>query len=95
MINTVKAPETVTVEFYGVPRQRAGCAEVTVPAGPVVEVLVAVESRCPGLRGLTTPDGHLAPQYLVSLNGEQFVTDFQRLLEPGSRVLLLSADAGG
>jgi hypothetical protein len=95
MMNPVKAPQEITVEFYGVPRQRAGCAEITVPPGGVAEVLLAVESQCPGLKGLTTRDGRLSPQYLVSLDGEEFVTDLRRLLKPGSRLLLLSADAGG
>jgi molybdopterin converting factor small subunit len=85
----------VTVEFYGVPRQRAGRAELTVTAGTVAEVLAAVEAACPGLAGLRRPDGRLAPHYLLSVEGRQFVTDARQPLRPGDRVLLLSADAGG
>jgi molybdopterin converting factor small subunit len=84
----------VTVEFYGVPRLRAGRAELAVPAGTVAEVLAAVGRMCPGLVGLVN-EGRLAPHYLLSLNGQQFVTDLGQPLRAGNRLLLLSADAGG
>ena len=95
MMKGMKAAEIVTVEFYGVPRQRAGRAELPVAAGTVAEVLHAVERDCPGMKGLMTAAGGLSPQYLISLDGEEFVTDFHRTLLSGSRVLVLSADAGG
>jgi molybdopterin converting factor small subunit len=85
----------VTVEFFGVPRQRAGRAELVVPAGRVAEVLAAVEGACPGLKGLLRQDGRLAPHYLLSVDGQRFVTDAREPLEAGTRLLLLSADAGG
>jgi molybdopterin converting factor small subunit len=84
----------VTVEFYGIPRQRAGRAELTVPAGTVAELLAAVEGACPGLVGLVR-DGRVSPHYLLSLDGRRFVTDLRQPVQPGERVLLLSADAGG
>ena len=37
----------VTVEFFGVPRQRAGRAELTVSANTIAEVLAAVRARLP------------------------------------------------
>jgi hypothetical protein len=40
-------------------------------------------------------DGRLAPVYLLSLNGERFLTDLDERLPAGARLLLLSADAGG
>jgi molybdopterin converting factor small subunit len=85
----------VTVEFYGIPRLRAGRAELTVPAGTVAEALAAVERECPGLAGLVQPGGRVNPHYLLSVNGQRFVSDGQQPLESGERVLLLSADAGG
>jgi molybdopterin converting factor small subunit len=85
----------VTVEFYGVPRQRAGRAELAVAARTVAELLEAVERECPGLTGLRREDGRLAGHYLLSIEGRQFVTDVRQELRPGDRVLLLSADAGG
>jgi molybdopterin converting factor small subunit len=85
----------VTIEFFGIPRQRAGRAELAVPAGTVSELLESVERSCPELTGLRQADGRLAPHYLLSIDGQQFVTDLQQKLRPGERLLLLSADAGG
>jgi hypothetical protein len=85
----------VMVEFFGVPRHRVGRAELAVAAGTLAEVLAAVERACPALRGLLREGGHVAPHYLVSIDGERFLTDLGRRVPPGGRVLLLSADAGG
>ena len=87
-------PERVTVEFYGIPRQRAGRAELAVAAGTVAEVLAAVERECPGLAGLVR-QGRVSPHYLLSLDGRRFVTGMGERLGPGERLLVLSADAGG
>jgi hypothetical protein len=87
--------EEATVEFYGVPRARAGRAELRVRARTAGEAVAAVVAACPALAGLRTADGRLAPQYLLSLDGERFVTDLAEPLPSGARLLLLSADAGG
>ena len=87
-------PGRITIEFYGIPRQRAGRAELTVRADTVAEVLAAVQRECPRLAGLESA-GRLAPHYLLSLHGHQFVTDLHQRLRDGDRLLLLSADAGG
>jgi len=63
----------VTVEFYGVPRQRAGRSELAVTAASLQEVLSAIQEACPNLPRLLDAKGILAPHYLLSLNGEQFV----------------------
>jgi hypothetical protein len=86
---------TVIVEFYGIPRQRAGVAELTVRAGPVAEVLTAIKEACPGLADLTHADGKLSGHYLVSIDGKGFISDPRQPLARGTRLLLLSADAGG
>jgi molybdopterin converting factor small subunit len=85
----------VTVEFYGIPRHRAGRSELAVPAGTVAQVLAAVERACPALAGLRLASGRLAPHYLLSVDGRHFVAEPQERLRAGERVLLLSADAGG
>jgi molybdopterin converting factor small subunit len=89
------AADRVTVEFFGVPRLRAGRGELEVQAATLADLLAAVERDCPALRGLTRPDGGPAPHYLLSLDGRQFVSDPAQPLHAGDRVLLLSADAGG
>jgi hypothetical protein len=87
--------EPVLVEFFGIPRQRAGRAELAVPAGTLSEIIERVEQACPGLTGLRQGDGRFAPHYLLSIDGQQFVTDPHQPVRPGERLLLLSADAGG
>jgi molybdopterin converting factor small subunit len=86
-------PEVI-IEFYGIPRERAGRTEITVQAATVGEALLEVERHCPGLRGLFTA-GRLAEHYRLSLDGRQFLTDSGQRLSDGARLLLLTADAGG
>jgi hypothetical protein len=85
----------VVVEFFGVPRLRAGCAELLLPPGSVGQLLAAIESACPALKGLRTTDGRPAAHYLLSLDGRAFVADPDLWVAAGERLLLLSADAGG
>ena len=65
------------------------------PAGTVAEVLAALETACPQLNGLRTSDGGLSPHYLLSLDGREFLGDLGYRLQPGDRLLLLTADVGG
>ena len=91
----MREDEAISVEFFGVPRLLAGRAELAVAPGTVAAVLAAVERACPRLRELVEESGRLAPEYLLSLDGQEFVTDLSRELAAGTRLLLLSADAGG
>jgi hypothetical protein len=86
---------TVVIEFYGIPRRRAGRADLVVSAATVREALAAIRASCPGLADLCRSDGSLAAHYLLSRDGEVFVTDLNVPLESGEHLLLLSADAGG
>jgi hypothetical protein len=87
--------DDVIVEFFGMPRFRAGRGELRVAAGTVADVLACVSAACPGLSGMVGADGRLAGHYLLSLDGQRFVTDLRENLRAGDRLLLLSADAGG
>ena len=87
--------DLVTVEFFGIPRCRAGRDSISVRARTVGELLEAVQVSCPGLSDLRGPGGGLARHYLLSLDGRQFVDNPGQSLRPGVPVLLLSADAGG
>jgi molybdopterin converting factor small subunit len=88
-------PSAVTVEFFGVPRKRAGRADLPVTAGTVREAAEAVAAVCPGLGCLVQDNGRLNPQYLFSVDGGPFVEDPDHPLRAGDRVLILSADGGG
>jgi molybdopterin converting factor small subunit len=85
----------ITVEFYGIPRKRAGQAAVSVRATNISELLRAIRAACPGLDDLCDDEGALSRHYLLSLNGERFVAGTDVALADGARVLLLSADPGG
>jgi molybdopterin converting factor small subunit len=90
----MNAAGQITVEFFGVPRLRAGRAELTVTARTVAELLTAIRAACPQL-GDVISENDLSPHYLLSLNGNRFLTEPGQSLKTGDRVLLLSADAGG
>jgi molybdopterin converting factor small subunit len=85
----------ITVEFFAIPRLRAGQAQLTVRAATVSELLRALDDACPALRCLTDAVCRLNPQYLLSVNGQRFVADLDVPLQAGDEVLLLSADVGG
>jgi molybdopterin converting factor small subunit len=88
-------PVEVTIEFYGIPRQRAGRPDLTVTGRTIGDILSAVETACPGLAGLVQKDGKLSAYYLLSVDGREFAADERQPLKQGQRLLLLSADAGG
>ena len=85
----------ITIELFGIPRQRAGTAQITVQARTLADAVRQLEASCPRLAGLVQADGTLSPHYLLSLNGEHFVGDLREKLPAKARLLLLSADAGG
>lgn len=85
----------ITIELFGVPRARAGVPEIVVSASTVAQALGEVIQVHPKLADILKSDGSVAPQYLLSLNGQCFVADLSHPLQSGDRLLLLSADAGG
>jgi hypothetical protein len=86
---------TVTVELFGLARHRAGRPELIAAGRTVSEVLDSVVRTCPGLRDLRAADGSLSRQYLVSVDGERFISDPSDACPAGSRLLILGADPGG
>ena len=82
------------VEFLGVPRERAGVAELEMQADTLGQLLAALVIRFPPLGDLITMD-QLRPSVVANLNGDQFVSDPRTQLTENDCVLILSADAGG
>jgi molybdopterin converting factor small subunit len=82
------------VEFFGIPRERAGVSELEVDAGTLGELLDTLASRFPSLGELLACDG-AESSIAVNLNGDLFVRDPETRLAEDDHVLLLSADAGG
>jgi molybdopterin converting factor small subunit len=82
------------VELLGVPRERAGVAELELRADTLGQLLAALVIRCPSLGELITAEG-LQPSVVANLNGDRFVRDPGTPLKDGDSILILSADAGG
>ena len=82
------------VEFLGVPRERAGIAEVDVQADTLGRLLGTLAVQMPALAELITVD-RLHPSLVASLNGDRFISDPGTPLGNDDCVLILSADAGG
>ena len=85
----------IQIELYGVPRLRAGIARLSVKGASVGEVIDAMAAVCPSLSNHVFNNGWIHPAYILSLNGERFVSDRATPLNDGDTLLLLSADVGG
>jgi hypothetical protein len=90
---------SIHVEFYGIPRQRAGTSHtsVSVPVSQVSLgfVLCELAHRFPALAEMCIDRGSLRSGFIVSIGGERFVCDPRTRVGPGDTLLLMSADAGG
>ena len=82
------------VEFYGVPRERAGTANLEVDANTLGELFGTLAARIPSLGEFICED-RLQSTLVANLNGDQFVSDPATPLDRNDCVLILSADAGG
>jgi molybdopterin converting factor small subunit len=85
----------VTIEFYGVPRLRAGRDAITVEAASLGEALSALAAACPALDPSVVHAGRLSAHYLIAHNGLQITADPATPLRAGDALVLLSAEAGG
>ena len=82
------------IELLGIPRQRAGIAELDIEADTLGQLLLALVARVPSLNDLICVD-RLKPFVIANLNGDKFVTEPCTRLTKTDRVLILSSDAGG
>ena len=82
------------IEFFGVPRERAGVPELELHADTLGQLLAMLAERLPSLSAIIH-DNRLHPAFVANLNGDRFVTDPDTPLRRDDCVLFLSADAGG
>ena len=82
------------VEFFGIPRERAGISRLEVQAESLGQLLGTLAARIPSLGDLIGAN-RLDPACVASLNGDRFVSDMATPLRENDCVLILSADAGG
>ena len=85
----------VTVEFYGIPRERIGRAAVAVEAPTIRSLLGSLRERFPDFAASCLIDDELRPEFLLSLDGREFTRDPDRPLKDVNSVLILTADVGG
>ncbi len=85
----------IAIEFYGVPRLRAGTGSVRLEASTVGQALCELAVLIPALDGSILRQGTIHEGYKLSLNGDRFVSDPDTPLADGDVLLLLSADVGG
>lgn len=85
----------IQVEFFGVPRLKAGMAQIHVEAETIADVLRGLAIELPEFACSCLQEGALASEYLLCINGTQFTRDATLRLHPGDTVLILSADVGG
>ncbi|MGD9856627.1 MAG: MoaD/ThiS family protein [Planctomycetaceae bacterium] len=86
---------SVTVEFFGIARQRAGVAAIEVDAGNLGEAFDRLAQRLPHWADACLAEGHLRPAFLANLNARTFVLNRSQPLREGDRLLILAADVGG
>lgn len=86
---------TVHIEFFGIPRTRAGIAQLDVEAETLGDALEAVAVQLPGWAEACLSGNQLQRGLIANLNGQRFVSDPLTALKPGDSVLILSADVGG
>lgn len=86
---------SVTVEFFGIARARAGVQSARFTADTLGELLRQLGDTYPGLCGSCIQGAEFAPGYTANINGDQFTRDPCRQLQTGDSVLILSLDAGG
>lgn len=82
------------VEFYGLARAKSGVASCSLKAATAREALRHLGELYPSLGELLIRD-RLSPHYLLSVNGERFIVELDEPLANETRLLLLTADAGG
>jgi molybdopterin converting factor small subunit len=82
------------VEFFGVPRDRAGISELDVQADTLGQLLGKLATQIPSL-GKLIGLNELHPAFVANLNGDRFISDPGTPLAKDDCVLILSADAGG
>jgi molybdopterin converting factor small subunit len=85
----------ITIEFFGVPRLRAGMPCVHLDAGTLAAALRTLVRLCPALDGPVVTGDALHAAYRACLNGEQFVSDPATPLTDGDVLLVMAADVGG
>ena len=90
----------IRIEFFGIPRQRAGVVETVIDfdGGEEIElhrVFRELTQQYPQLKEVCLSDGSLARGYIANIDGKKFVADSKAKVRSESTIMIMSADAGG
>jgi len=86
----------VRVEFFGIPRSRAGRESIVVEGTNLGEVLASLRTALPEFAdACLREDNTLRPEYLLNVNGTMFSKSLDRPLNQNDTLIVLSADVGG
>jgi molybdopterin converting factor small subunit len=101
-INRQLTPMPVTIEFYGIARERVGRDQIDVEGNSLGEVMSELGEQFPEFSRdcLSTNDNKpgvktLNRLFIASLGKDRFIRDPQTPLVDGDCLLILSVDAGG
>lgn len=88
----------VHVEFYGIPRTRAGRERLTVSLSDpctLGDACLELGRQLPRFAEDCLDGGQLRAGYLACIEGKEFTRDPQTRIAEGASLLILSADVGG
>ena len=89
----------VRVEFYGIPRSRAGVAdtelEICAESISLAHIVRELAQRFPKFGAECSAHDCLAEPYVANVGGDRFVRDADTMIRDGETLLIMSADAGG
>jgi molybdopterin converting factor small subunit len=86
---------SIRVEFFGIPRERAGVALAEAQGARLGDVLLDLADQFPKWAEACLDERQLRPGFVANLAGQEFVTDAETAIADGDTLLILSADAGG
>ena len=89
----------ITVEYFGIPRQKTGvCSDsLSFSEHPVnlQQVLAEISLKHADFTDHYMDGDQLSRQTIINLNGDQFIKSLQTVVVDGDNILILSTDAGG
>ncbi|MFO0999088.1 MAG: MoaD/ThiS family protein [Planctomycetaceae bacterium] len=85
----------VQVEFFGIPRARAGLAQTPASGESLGELVEFLSRKFPALGECCFEGKCFRPGYVANLSGDRFTTNPATPIRHGDTVLILSLDAGG
>jgi molybdopterin converting factor small subunit len=92
-------PRTIRIEFFGIPRARAGVAETSIELTndtvPFASVLADLARQFPGFATQCMHANSLGDGIAANVGGERFLFSGEDAVSAGDTVLIFSADAGG